>query len=207
MRYYAERLPAIVHCDYTNLARSVIKLGRDATFLPFRPFAHATDLMHDPPDETKNLDIRLIPLSQEDLDDANRLLRLLTSHADLDRLGPRDVEAGDESGRLLARARQILAHRRRRLELFGAELFGEPAWEMLLLLYVGQTTQRYTVGQLVQASGAPKSTGTRWIDHLEQQRLVEKDQHPTDGRTAFVKLSKRGQDALALYLSETLATG
>jgi DNA-binding MarR family transcriptional regulator len=117
------------------------------------------------------------------------------------------MDAGDESGRLLARARQILAHRRRRHELFGKELFGEPAWEMLLLLYVSQTTQRYTVGQLAQASGAPKSTGTRWIDHLEQQGLVEKDEHPTDRRTAFVKLSKRGQDALALYLSGTLATG
>lgn len=163
--------------------------------------------MHDPPDETQNPDFRLIPLSQEDLDDARRLLRLLTSHVDLDRLGSLDVDAGEESGRRLARARQILAHRSRRLELFGKELFGEPAWEMLLLLYIAQTTQRYTVGQLIQASGAPKSTGTRWIDHLEQQGLVEKHQHPTDGRTAFVKLSKRGQDALALYLSGTLATG
>lgn len=176
--------------------------------MPLRPFAHATDLMHDPPDDTQIPDIRLIPLSRKDLDDASRLLRLLTSaEVDRDGSGRREREAGDESARLLARARQIVAHRRRRLELFGKELFGEPAWEMLLLLYVGQTTQRYTVGQLAQASGAPKSTGTRWIDHLEEQGLVEKDEHPTDQRTAFVKLSKKGQDALALYLSGTLATG
>ena len=165
------------------------------------------DLMPDAPNETQNPDIRLVPLSQEDLDDANRLLRLLTSQVAPHRVESRDMDAGDESGRLLTRARQILSHRRRRLELFGKELFGEPAWEMLLLLYVGQTTQRYTIGQLAQASGAPKSTGTRWIDHLEEQGLVEKDEHPTDQRTAFVKLSKKGQDALALYLSGTLATG
>lgn len=163
--------------------------------------------MHDPADDPQNPGIRLVPLSREDLEDANRLLRLLTSQVDPDGSGPREREAGDESGRLLARARQIIAHRRKRLELFGKELFGEPAWEMLLLLYVSQSTQRYTVGQLAEASGAPKSTGVRWIDHLEQQGLVEKDQHPTDGRTAFVKLSKRGQEALALYLSGTPAVG
>ena len=154
--------------------------------------------MHDPPEDTQPPDIRLVPLSQEDLDDANRLLRLLTSQVDPDRFGLRETQPGDESGRLLARARQILAHRRKRIELFGKELFGEPAWEMLLLLYIAQSTQRFTIGQLARASGAPPSTGARWIDHLEEQELVEKDPHPTDGRTAFVKLSKRGQEALAL---------
>ena len=163
--------------------------------------------MHDPPDDTQNPDVRLVSLSQEDLDDANRLLRLLTSQVGPDRVGPRDRDAAGDPSRLLARAQQILAHRRKRLELFGRELFGEPAWDMLLLLYVAQTTQRYTVGQLAQASGAPKSTGTRWIDHLEQRGLVEKDQHPTDRRTAFVKLSERGRGALSLYLGGTLATG
>lgn len=183
------------------------QFGKGRNLLASSTLCFATDLMHDPPDDIQDPNIRLVSLSQQDLEDANRLLRLLTVHADLDRLGPRGMDAGDEAGQRLARAQQILAHRRRRVELFGKELFGEPAWEMLLLLYVARTTQRYTVGQLAQASGAPKSSGARWIDHLEQQGLVEKDQHPTDRRTAFVRLSQKGQDELSLYLSETLATG
>jgi DNA-binding MarR family transcriptional regulator len=163
--------------------------------------------MHDPPDDIHNPAIRLVSLSQEDLDDASRLLRLLTSQLDPDGLGLWDGAARDDPNRLFARARQVLAHRRKRLEIFGRELFGEPAWDMLLLLYIAEATQRYTIGQLAQASGAPRSTGTRWIDDLEQRGLVEKDQHPTDGRTAFVKLSKKGKDALELYLSGTLAAG
>ena len=162
--------------------------------------------MHDPQSDTTGPEVRLIPLSRKDVDDASRLLKLLASEKRPEPVDAAQAETRISTDELLGRARQIVAQRRRRLELFGAAIFGEPAWEMLLLLYVTHTSRRFTVGQLADQSGASKSTGARWIDYLEQRQFVEKDHHPTDRRLSFVRLSSKGRSALEMYLSGTVAT-
>ena len=164
--------------------------------------------MHDPPNDAIKHEVRIVPLSRRDLEDASRLLKLLAAEEDPPPIGTRPAEslAMAPPQQLLSRACEIIANRRRRLELFGKDIVGEPAWEMLLLLYIAEATNRYTVSQLAQLSGSSKSTGARWIDHLEQRQLIEKDQHPTDRRMAFVRLSSKGRSALELYLDGTIST-
>jgi DNA-binding MarR family transcriptional regulator len=158
--------------------------------------------MHDPSEDDTGPDVRLVPLTRRDLDDAHRLFSLLTDAAQ-PRAGGTSEEPSHE--RLLERAREIFRHRRKRLEIFGRGMFGEPAFEMLLLLYIAQSGNRYTAGQLGQLSGASKSTASRWIDYLEREQWIQRRPHPTDLRLAFVTLTDKGIQRIELYLSETLA--
>jgi Fic family protein len=163
----------------------------------------ATEAMHDFSDDDYEPEVRFVPLSRRDLDDAHRLISLL---ADVGPQAERTRERGSPSHqKLLARARAIFSHRRKRIEIFGKGMFGEPGFEMLLLLYIAQSANRYTAGQLGQLSGASRSTASRWIDYLERQEWIEKMPHPNDLRLAFVKLTAKGIERIELYLSETLA--
>lgn len=105
---------------------------------------------------------------------------------------------------LQRQARNIIANRRRRHDIFGKGMFGEPAWEMLLLLYAFESEARQTITRMADLAGASKSTALRWIDYLEAQRLIRRDSHPTDRRAAFVELTEKGRQAIELYLSDTL---
>ncbi len=96
------------------------------------------------------------------------------------------------------RALEILASRRRRHSLFGKAMFGEPAWEILLLLSALGSPQ--TITQLAKLARASKSTAIRWIDYLEGQRLVARQNHPTDKRAVVIELTEEARESIAAYL-------
>ena len=83
-------------------------------------------------------------------------------------------------------------------------MFGEPAWEMLLLLYVTSGASRQTVSRLAQLSGASKATALRWMDYLSDRGLIARCPHPNDARTAFVNLTDQGREMLEAYLKEAV---
>lgn len=146
-----------------------------------------------------------VTLSGRDLDDARRLFALLAKSTDLRAVNDvTSVPIGRVAKEqpLAGIARQILEARQRRTRLFGRAMFGEPAWEMLLLLYVAESGTRRTVTRLAQLSGASKGTALRWLDYLLHQNLVRREPHPTDRRAAFVELTDKGRAALDRYLAE-----
>lgn len=102
---------------------------------------------------------------------------------------------------LVRTAQSILLGRRRRYEEFNSALFGEPAWDMLLELYVRETSgASSTAEQLQTASAVPSSTAARWLNHLEHDGLVARRDHPLDRGTIFVELTEQGRQALDRYL-------
>lgn len=154
---------------------------------------------------------RTINLSQKDVRAARRLLRLLlqedleTSEEQLET----PVKSTDDSSRaaLIARAKEEFGNRRRRTTIFGGSMFGEPAWDMLLALYILDVSgQRQTTGALMQFSGAPATTARRWLDYLVENGLAGRAHHPTDQRVMFVSLTEKGRNTLDLYYSETVET-
>lgn len=156
---------------------------------------------HDQEDRRESA--RTVHVSGRDLAEARRLLTLL---ADADPDAPDEVSSAANghsvtSAELLARARAILAARRRRASIFKTTIFGEPAWDMLLLLYLNANQSRRTMGRLGELAGISKSTALRWIDYLDREGLVRRDPHPTDRRAMFVELTVKGKRALDLYLS------
>jgi DNA-binding MarR family transcriptional regulator len=95
--------------------------------------------------------------------------------------------------------------RRSRHRLFGTAMFGEPAWDLLLALFInGRAGEKLTVSRLLRFSEAPATTALRWLKYLEKEHLVERESHPRDARSAFVELSERGEQRLETYFSETL---
>ena len=112
---------------------------------------------------------RSVTLRPRDVDDAVRLLRRLLGDrqraAAFDELRqqPRLVQDAQRFS-LINRARQELQDRRRREKIFPLAMFREPAWEMLLLLYLEE--RRFTIASLASASRAKSTTALRWIDHL-----------------------------------------
>ncbi len=101
------------------------------------------------------------------------------------------------------RARAIYTTRRRRDAIFGkTELFGEPAWDILLDLYVAFVEEKQvSVSSACIGSAAPPTTGLRWLGVLADEGLVVREQDPADQRRVLVRLTDRGVEAMDEYLA------
>jgi DNA-binding MarR family transcriptional regulator len=99
--------------------------------------------------------------------------------------------------------RRILRHRQLRARHFDAQLFADPAWDMLLDLTAARAEHtRVSVTSLCIASGVPATTALRWISQMVEQGLFVRVGDQTDRRRAFIELSERSSDAMARYFAE-----
>ena len=99
-------------------------------------------------------------------------------------------------------AQNILRARRLRKRHLPKAMFGEPAWEMLLVLYVANRSERrLTISRLTQESLAPATTSLRWLDFLERRKLVQRRDNPLDKRAVFIELTSLGRTAIEGYLT------
>ena len=95
---------------------------------------------------------------------------------------------------------RILRARRARNTFFDAELFADPAWDMLLELYAAELGQhKISVSSLCVGSNVPATTALRWIQTLEKQHLLKRVADPLDGRRVFVSLTVKGSRAMTAY--------
>jgi DNA-binding MarR family transcriptional regulator len=103
-------------------------------------------------------------------------------------------QATGELGRQRTRLADFVARMRRlrvrRNELIGAPLFRDPAWDMLLELFVAQENGRkVTVSSLCYASGVPPTTALRQIARMEEHGLVDRYGDHSDLRRSYVRLT------------------
>jgi hypothetical protein len=100
-------------------------------------------------------------------------------------------------------AASIFRARRRRAKLFAASLFSEPAWDMLLELFVGSIRERpVTASGLCRAADVCEATGQRWIEMLEAQGLVRRRSVSEDGELRLVEISDGGFESMRQYVLE-----
>lgn len=93
--------------------------------------------------------------------------------------------------------------RRIRDTYFGASLFGEPAWDILLDLYRAmQIGKQISITSACIASSAPATTALRYIKVLETKGFVVREDDITDSRRSFVRLSAETFTTMTKYLSE-----
>ena len=77
-----------------------------------------------------------------------------------------------------------------RLRFLDPQLFGEPAWDMLLDLYRAEIAQqRIAIGSVCIASGVPMTTALRWLRAMEAKGLVQRRPSPNDLRRTYVELT------------------
>ena len=163
----------------------------------------------DDPGPDRNEDSRSVTLTGRDLRDATRLLQKLLerdAETSVSPASPREITPMHRK-RFVDHARRIIHDRRRRTQLFGSAMFGEPGWDMLLILYVEEDINRLSVTRLATTSGSSLTTGLRWFEYLVSQQLVRRLDHPTDRRIDLVELTDKGRIALDSYFSETLTRG
>ncbi len=98
--------------------------------------------------------------------------------------------------------RQVIANRQARARFFDAELFGDPAWDMLLDLTAarGEGAQ-VSVTSLCIAAGVPATTALRWLTQMVEAGLFVRVPDPADKRRAFIALSDRSLTAMAGYFA------
>lgn len=102
--------------------------------------------------------------------------------------------------------RQTIRKRELRSRFFDADLFADPAWDMLLDLAAARAEhQRVSVTSLCIASGVPSTTALRWISQMVDTGLLERTECDVDRRRAFITLSNKAADAMARYFA-TLQT-
>lgn len=127
---------------------------------------------------------------------------------------PAFAAVGDEPGERLVRAarpplpdprlvRRIIRQRQLRARFFDGDLFGDPAWDMLLDLTAARAEHaRVSVTSLCIASGVPPTTALRWIGQMTEAGLFERVEDDSDRRRAFITLTDRAADAMARYFAE-----
>lgn len=101
-------------------------------------------------------------------------------------------EAGaDAAGRALALkvARALLVLQERRIRVIGTDLSADPAWDMLLDLFVAQGEGRpVCVSSLCLAARVPASTAHRWVQALARAGAIRRREDPVDRRRVYVEL-------------------
>jgi hypothetical protein len=96
---------------------------------------------------------------------------------------------------------QAYEARRERTELFDADLFADPAWDILLAMYRDHLAGRpQTVSSAVWAADTPFTTGLRWLRVLENRGLVSRIDNPNDARSALVELTPLAINKMETYL-------
>jgi len=100
-------------------------------------------------------------------------------------------------------ALQFYRERRRRIETFGDDtLFGEPAWDILLDLFVaGERGKRVAVTSACIGSGVPSTTALRWLNVLELRGMVEREDDNHDARRSFVRLTAKARAMMLEYFA------
>jgi len=150
---------------------------------------------------------RYVALSDRDIADAKRILGRLSAAGSCDTSNvTRSVyERVQGDSRLLQRATRLVALRHRRAKIFGKAMFGEPAWDILLVLYTAGGG--VSMSRLAQMSGHSQATGLRWMNYLADQRLIARESHPNDARSFRVTLTDKGKASLDGYLSAAVELG
>jgi DNA-binding MarR family transcriptional regulator len=91
--------------------------------------------------------------------------------------------------------------RREREQLFGGNLFSDPAWDLLIYLFLATQDERgVTVTEACAAACVPTSTALRCIGYLVDRKLLVRIADPKDKRAALLYLSELGRDKLLSLL-------
>jgi DNA-binding MarR family transcriptional regulator len=102
-------------------------------------------------------------------------------------------------------ARQLLGLRRLREEMLGGNLFADPAWDLLLHLYVESAAgNQVAISGLCSAAKVRPTTGLRWINLLVDAGLLEKSDDPEDARRVFVGFAPGADESIHRILARAM---
>lgn len=101
-------------------------------------------------------------------------------------------------------ARRLLDERKMRsTHLPLSDLFGEPAWDVLLFLFVSQSAGKGAkVDGLAIATRMPVTQALRCLEKLESKELVFAFRDEENSGEIFLRLTPKGHSAMSQYLHQ-----
>jgi len=113
----------------------------------------------------------------------------------------RDAEGESEAQISAAMVRRLIRLRRDRDRHFPADLFGDPAWDMLLDLVAARMEGvDVPVSSLCVAAAVPTTTALRSVRSLSEAGVFVRRTDPGDARRAFITLSDEAHGAMMGWL-------
>jgi DNA-binding MarR family transcriptional regulator len=105
---------------------------------------------------------------------------------------------------VLEQARLHYLRRRSREKLFKSQqLFGEPAWDMLVDLFIAAEQQKnISISSLCVAAAVPQTTALRWIAILESQGLVKRTADKSDARRVHIALTSTAYRQVKMHFEQ-----
>jgi DNA-binding MarR family transcriptional regulator len=99
--------------------------------------------------------------------------------------------------------RNLIKLRRLREQHFDADLFADPAWDILLDLFAAQLEGKsVSVSSLCIAASVPPTTALRWITSMTEHGALVRKQDPNDARRVFIALSADSEAKLRAYFAD-----
>jgi len=115
------------------------------------------------------------------------------------------ADPSEERARARARAERLYAERRRRDDLFPDGLFGEPAWDLLLAMFVARERgQPMILCRAYKAAGVSDTTGRRLLDRMEEDGLITRRRAPRSRKMRIVEMTELAEEKLLDYLARGL---
>ena len=105
---------------------------------------------------------------------------------------------------IIQTASRLLEERRLRGEhLPLSDLLGEPAWDVLLFIFVSQAKGKGAkVEGLAFASRIPVAHALRWLERLESREMVFAYRDEENDGEVFLRLTSKGHSAMSQYLHQ-----
>jgi len=108
----------------------------------------------------------------------------------------------EQRARARAGAERLYAERRCRDTLFPDALFGEPAWDLLLAMFIAREKgPAMILCKAYQAAGVSDTTGRRLLDRMEEAGLITRRRAPRSRKMRIVELTDLAIERLIDYLA------
>ncbi|MDB5715474.1 MAG: hypothetical protein JWO15_2871 [Sphingomonadales bacterium] len=145
-------------------------------------------------------DISQMPLSSAELKDLRSLLEREKRRQGA--TGINDLlERADEPVDHARLAERIYRSRRDRERLFDNNIFADPAWDLLLDLFVrSERKEQVSISSACHAASVPEATALRYLKVLTEKNYVERVSHPNDKRSTMLKMTVFGRNLMLEWL-------
>lgn len=101
-------------------------------------------------------------------------------------------------------AKRYIRQRRVRADAFGADLFRDPAWDIVLDLYCSRTSGKLVgVMDACIAAGVPLTTAHRHVRRLLDATLIVTRRDPHDRRRSWLELTDAAAKLVEIWLERT----
>ncbi|WP_395614008.1 transcriptional regulator [Allosphingosinicella sp.] len=115
------------------------------------------------------------------------------------------ADQAEERTRARIWAERLYAERRRRDALFPDELFGEPAWDLLLAMFIARDRgQAMILCKAYHAAGVSDTTGRRLLDRMEEEGLITRRRAPRSRKMRIVEMTELAVERLTDFLAHGL---